>query len=193
MVVAVDSRSSWKCVDVAPAIHFALEGDSSVRPRRTTRGSILTAEGRVETVEDGRLWLTDGHDVALCFQLPAAIDLSPMIGSRARVTLRDEPNATLHPGQLLSLTDGDGRVRMIACYGPAQAEHVLGDMHVRVALSQRSGGPVVFGTSQLQCIVHVGEHVEVSDASGAWVMHVVARTARGHVAYVIADRAFWRS
>ena len=194
-VVHVDSQPSWKCVEAVPAIHFAFEGDSSVRPRRSARRvSILTAEGRVEAVEEGRLWLTDGHEVALTFALPDAIDLTPMIGSRARVTLRDEPLASGPMGQLLTISNGDdGRVRMIACYGTVQgSEHALGDMNVRIALSLRAGGPMVFGTSQLQSVVHVGEHVEVSDASGAWIMHVVARTASGYAAYVIVERGLWR-
>jgi hypothetical protein len=192
--VVLESHPSWKCVEAVPAIHFAFEGDSAIRPRRASRRvSIHTAEGRVESVDDGRMELTDGHDVALSFDLPDAIDLSPMRGTRARLTLRDEPLANGPMGQLLTMSDGDGRTRMIACYGAAHAgDHVLGDMHVRVALSQRSGGPVVFGTSQLQCVVHVGEHVEVSDSSGSWIMHVVARTAAGYAAYVIVDRALWR-
>ncbi len=190
----LDSQPSWKCVEAVPAIHFAFEGDSSVRPRRVSRKvSILTAEGRVESVDDGRMWLTDGHEVALAFELPAAIDLTPMIGRRARVTLRDEPLASGPMGQLLTISDVDGSVRMIACYGAVQGSmHALGDMNVRVALSQRAGGPIVFGTSQLQSVVHVGEHVEVSDASGAWIMHVVARTASGYAAYVIVERGLWR-
>src|SRR5450631_2195886 len=88
-VVLLDSHPSWKCVEAVPAIHFAFEGDSSIRPRRAARRvSILTAEGRVESVHDGRLELTDGHDVSLSFDLPEAIDLSPMRGTRARLTLR---------------------------------------------------------------------------------------------------------
>jgi hypothetical protein len=116
-----------------------------------------------------------------------------MVGTRAMITLRDEPLASGPMGQLLTIADEDGRARVVACYGEAQGStHVLGDMEVRVAASQRSNGPIVFGTSQLQCIVHVGDHVEVRDAHGAWIMHVVARSAAGYAAYVIVERALWR-
>jgi len=192
--MVVDSQPSWKCVEAVQPIRFALEGDTAILPRRVARrASIRAAEGRVESVADGRLWLADGSDVALVFDLPSAIDLRPIVGTRARITLRDEPLASGPMGQLLTIADEDGRARVVACYGEAQGStHVLGDMEVRVALSQRAGGPIVFGTSQLQCIVNVGDHVEVSDARGAWIMHVVARSAAGYAAYVIVERALWR-
>jgi hypothetical protein len=179
-------------VEAVPAIRFALDAPADVRWRRSQRVSIGTAEGRVESVADGRMIVTDHRAVAIDFELPSAIDLTPLVGTRARVTLHDEPLASGPMGQLLTISDDAGRARLVACFGDGRGEpHALGDMRVRVALSQRAGGPVVFGTSQIQCIVHVGGHVEVRDAGSAWIMHVVARTAAGYAAYVIAERALW--
>jgi hypothetical protein len=189
----VDSQPSWKCVEAVPAIWFALDTGVNIPRARARRLSIRTAEGRVESVGDGQLSIEDVRQAVLDFDLPSAIDLSPLVGTRARVTLRDEPLALGPSGQLLTISDADGRARVVACYGDARdGAHVLGDTRVRVALSQRAGGPVVFGTSQLQCIVHIGGHVEVRDRGGAWIMHVVARTAAGYAAYVIVERTLWR-
>jgi hypothetical protein len=83
---------------------------------------------------------------------------------------------------------------MIAHYGPARGNrHEVGGMQLRAALSQRDGGPIVFGTPELQCVVEVGEHVTVRHTCGEYVMHFVARTAEGDAAYVIVDRRLWRS
>ena len=185
----------WKCVEAAAAILFALEGESSVRSRRRPRRlSIHTAEGRASSLETGRIFLTEGDAASLRFDLPEQIDLAPLLGQRVHVTLRDEPLPLGPMGQLLTIADDTGRVRMLAHFGTADGElHALGTMSVRVALSQRPHGPIVFGTEQLQCAVHVGEQVEISDASGQYVMHLVARTAAGYAAYVIVDRSLWRA
>ena len=193
----------WKCVEAVPAILFSLERgdlgergarDGSVKPqRRVRRLSIHTAEGRASAIESGRIWLTDGDAVSLQFDLPERIDLRPLVGSRLRVTLCNEPLLFGPMGQLLTIADDQGRVKLVAHFGTADGEaHSLGTMNVRVALSQRSRGPIVFGTSQLQCAVHVGEHVAVRDANGEFIMHFVARTAAGYAAYVIVDRSLWR-
>ena len=192
---AVLDSQPWKCVEAVPAILFALEGESSVRARRRSRRlSIHTAEGRVSSLEKGRIFLTEGDAASLRFDLPERVDLAPLLGHRVHVTLRDEPLPLGPMGQLLTVADDLGRVKMIAHFGTADGEvHTLGSMSVRVALSQRHNGPIVFGTTQLQCAVHVGEQVEISDANGRYVMHLVARTAAGYAAYVIVDRALWRA
>jgi chorismate synthase len=63
--VALDSQPSWKCVEAVPAIHFAFEGDSSVRPRRDARGL-----GRGCAADDGD-WAVLG-DFAVAFLEQAA-------------------------------------------------------------------------------------------------------------------------
>jgi hypothetical protein len=132
--------------------------------------------------------------VSLQLDLPERIDLRPLLGARLHITLRNEPLLLGPMGQLLTIADDLGRVKMVAHFGVADGEvHALGSLDVRVALSQRPRGPIVFGTSQLQCAVHVGEYVVVSDASGEYVMHFVARTAAGYAAYVIVDRALFRA
>lgn len=189
----VDS-ASWRCVEVAPPIRFALEGRSSIKPGTGSRRATLrAAEGRVLACEDGRLWLGDGDDVALAYALPPPIDLRALVGRRVRVALRHEPLREGPLSQLLTVADEDGPIRLVAHFGEASGHlHQLGGTHVRVALSLRDGGPIAFGTDHLQCLVHVGEHVMLRDAASEYVMHFIARSRAGYAAYAIVDRALWR-
>jgi len=73
--------------------------------------------------------------------------------------------------------------------------HQLGKLAVYVALSQRPGGPMVFGTARLQSLVRVGDSVRVRDGEDIYVLHFHARpataaTANG-AAYVIASEDLW--
>jgi hypothetical protein len=139
------------------------------------------------------LWIEDPDEVALTYALPEGIDLARLVGVRVRATLTNTPLPSGPKGQLLTLTDCVGRILMIAHYGPAEGNvHSLGATEVRAALSQRPNGPIAFGTAELQCLVHVGEHVEISDDRGSWAMQFVARTAAGYAAYVITDRRLCR-
>lgn len=192
--------AQWRCVEAMPAIGFTLEGRAAARAREraaTSKTSIATAEGRVASVGDGRLWLVeDGQPLreafALKFSLPREVDLGALVGERVHVTLCNEPLAGGPMRQLLTLTDHTGRVRMIAHHGTAQGNvHALGATQLRASLSQRAGGPMVFGTSHLQCVVFAGEKVVINDGANAFVMHLVARTAAGNAAYVIVERSLW--
>lgn len=189
----VDS-ASWRCVEVAPPIWFALEGRSSIQPAtRLRRATLRAAEGRVLACEDGRIWLGEGDDVALSYALPPMIDLRALVGRRVRVALRHEPLREGPLSQLLTVADEDGPIRLVAHFGEASGQvHALGATHVRVALSLRDGGPIAFGTDHLQCLVHVGEHVVLRDPAAEYVMHFIARSRAGYAAYVIANRALWR-
>jgi hypothetical protein len=191
---AVLDSAPWKCVEAVPAIGFSLEGNSAVRvhpPRRKT--SITAAEGRVTSIADGRLWLTHGNAASLKFSLPRSIDLHALVDRRVRMTLRNEPLANGPISQLLTIADADGRARLIAHYGPVQGQvHSLGTMDVCASLSQRQGGPMIFGTSLLQCVVFAGEEVTIHDGTSSYVMHFVARMVAGYAAYVIVERSLWR-
>jgi hypothetical protein len=186
--------ASWRCVEAVPAIRFALEGRSSIRPRTAGRRTMIrAAEGRVLGIEEARLWLGEGDDVALSYSLPASIDLAPLVGRRVRVAIRHEPLREGPNSQLLTIADEDGPVRLIAHFGEANGHvHAIGDTHVRVALSLREGGPIAFGTEHLQCLVQVGEHVLLRDRDSAYVMEFIARSRAGYAAYAIVDRALWR-
>jgi translation elongation factor EF-1beta len=188
-VPVLDSQP-WRCVEAVPAIAFGLQGNTSVRSRKTW---ISSAEGIVTSAKEGCLWIEDVEEVALTYAVPESIDLSRLVGARVRATLTNTPIAGGPAGQLLTLTDYIGRILLVGHYGPAPGNtHSLGATQVRAALSQRHNGPIAFGTAELQCLVHVGEHVEVSDESGSWVMELVARTAVGYAAYVIVDRRLYR-
>jgi hypothetical protein len=195
MIDPTVESQSWRCVEAVAPIGFAFEASTEVRRRRERKETtIATAEGRVEAVDDDRIWLTDGDNVTVELTLPACVDLRPTLGERLRVTLRDDPSTTGPTGQLLTLSDESGRTRMVAFYGRVEGnEHIVGDMHVRVALSQRSGGPLVVGTSQQQCMLGAGEEIAVRDAHGDYVMHFVSRTSSGYAAYVLVEKAMWRA
>jgi hypothetical protein len=191
MVSIVLDSASWRCVEVVPPISFSLEGRTSVR--RARRSSIAVVEGLAAELSDGALVIDDGDELRLRYTLPAFFDLRPLLGRRIRVTLRSTPLAAGPTEQLLTIADHAGRTWMIAHFGPLEGEtHVVGETRLVAALSQRPGGPMVFGTKELQSIVHIGEHVAVHDGQHELVMHFVARTPLGYAAYAIVDRALYR-
>jgi len=145
-------------------------------------------------IEKDRLGITDDGSVSLQFSLPPAVDLGALLGEHVRVTLRSEVRDRGPAAQLLTIGDQRGRVRLVAHYGPAQGNvHEVSGVLLRAALSQRDGGPLVFGTTELQCPVEVGQHVVLEVAGADLVMHFVARSPDGAAAYVIVDRAMWRA
>jgi hypothetical protein len=192
---AVLDSAPWKCVEAVPAIGFSLEGQSAVRVHALRqKTSITAAEGRVASIADGRLCLVEGNAVSLRFSLPRSIDLRTLVDRRVRMTLRNEPLTNGPVSQLLTIADADGRARVIAHYGPVQGRiHSLGTMDVCASLSQRHRGPMIFGTSLLQCVVFAGEEVTIHDGTSSYVMHFVARMAAGYAAYVIVERSLWRA
>jgi hypothetical protein len=192
--MVIDSQR-WKCVEAVPAFVFSVDGVSAVRAREPSqRGWLTTAEGFVTEVRERHLVL--GGEVVLSHSLPGCVSLARLLGTRIKLSLTEEPSPSGPRAQTLVLAaraDARGAVtRLVARFGPAGQEHALGaTLRVHAALSQRSGGPMTFGTDRLQYIVHVGQHVRVSDERGEYVVHLEARTAINYVAYLIADRSLW--
>jgi len=190
--MVVDSQK-WKCVEAVPAIAFSIDGQGAVRDREPARGGWLTvAEGTAGGVGEDHLSI--GRDVSLSFTLPASISLEPLRGARLRLALHDEPVARGPRAQTLCMTDPAGRLHLVARFGPAGQTHGIGGAtQLRAVLSQRSRGPMTFGTDKVQYVVHVGQHVRVVGPDGDLVVHVAARTAIDYVAYVIAAPSLWVS
>jgi hypothetical protein len=190
--MVVESQQ-WKCVEAVPAIAFSMDGLGAVRDREPARrGWVTVAEGTVGGVAEDHLSI--GGDVSLTFALPAAISLAPLRGTRARLALHDEPVARGPRAQTLCMTAPDGRLLLVARFGPAGQTHGIGGAtQLRAVLSQRPRGPMTFGTDKVQYVVHVGQHVRVVGPDGDLVVHVAARTAIDYVAYVIAARSLWIS
>jgi hypothetical protein len=180
----------WRRVEAALPLLFRIEGVSAVRGLEPGRSGWLTlAEGRVRDVGARRMVLTD--DVSLSYVVPPRVDLSPLRGAYVKVALTDELSAGRR-AQMLTIADETGRPLLLAHFGPAGQVHALGRSRVRTALSQRPGGPLIFGTDKLQYVVQVGEHVRVREPAGEFVVCFVARTANDDMAYVIADQTLWR-
>jgi hypothetical protein len=190
MVSIVLESASWRCVEAVPPILFSLEGGTSVRRQRA---SLAAIEGRAAALEEGSLIVRDGDDLRLRHTLPERIDLRPLLRKHLRVTLRTAPQALGPSEQLLTIADRKGTILLLARFGIVQGEaHVIGETRLVAALSQRPGGPMVFGTRELQCLVRLGEHVTVREGGRDLVMYFLARTAAGSAAYAIVDRSLWR-
>lgn len=191
-----DSQQRWRCVEAVPALEFHIDGTSAVRAREPSqRGWLTVAEGLVTEVHDRELVV--GGDVSVFHSLPACISLRPLLGTRVKVALSDEPSVSGPRAQTLVLTQLGGRVArvsLVARYGSAGRVHSLGrSLELRTALSQRPGGPMTFGTARLQYVLHVGRHARVASPEGEHVIHFEARTAFDYVAYAIAERSLWVS
>jgi hypothetical protein len=65
--------------------------------------------------------------------------------------------------------------------------HRIGGVEIRAAASNRPGGPLSIGTHEAQCLLEVGESVQI----GEHIFYVVSRGAAG-ATYAIVDRALWR-
>jgi hypothetical protein len=192
--MVVDSQR-WKCVEAVPAFRFGLDGVSAVRDHDVgRRGWLTTAEGVVGEV--GERHLVMGGEIVLSHSLPGCLSLWALRGTRVRLGLHDERSSSGPRAQTLvvGVREGGSNVvtKLVARFGPAGVEHVIGpSLRVRTALSQRSGGPMTFGTERLQYVVHVGRHAQLADAHGEYVVHVDSRTAFDYVAYAVVDRSLW--
>jgi hypothetical protein len=187
----VADSQRWRCVEAVPALVFSVDGLGAVREREPA-GWVTIAEGVVEGVTEHCLTLD--RDVSLAFVLPTGVSLQALRGERVRLSLYDEPCPRGPRAQTLRVADAEGRLRLVARFGPAGQTHDIGGgMRLRAVLSQRTRGPMTFGTDRLQYLVQVGQHVRVGSPDGELVVHVAARTAIDYVAYVIADRTLWVS
>ncbi|HEY2510947.1 MAG TPA: hypothetical protein VGI39_08830, partial [Polyangiaceae bacterium] len=154
------------------------------------RSSLSTAEGVVERV-DGELVRIVGDSVtALRHSVPADFPLSLLLGRRIRVTLlnvADIDGLT----QTLTITGADRHPLLIAHSGQVRGiTHRLAALDVYVALSQRDGGPMVFGTARLRSIVRVGDHVRVRDGDETYVLQFESRSGSS-ATYALGLEDLW--
>ncbi len=174
---------------------FQLDGDAIPTSRSTSRRSwVSTAEGIVERVE-GNLIRVGETRASLRHSIPACFDLSALLGRRVRATLLHVAAIDSGLTQTLNVTGADGEMLIIAHSGEVRSiAHTLGKLQVYVALSQRPGGPMVFGTARVQAIVRAKDHVRVRDEDETYVMHFESRESRsGNAAtYAIGREEFWR-
>jgi len=157
------------------------------------RSSIAAVEGVVERVDPGAARIGGEVPCTLRHALPGVFDLGALQGRRVRVTLLQAAAADGHGvTQTLTVTGYDDGLLIVAHSGDMRGNaHRLGRLHVYAALSQRAGGPMVFGTSRLQSLVRLGAHVRVRDEDETYVMHFEAR--RGKAAtYAIGAEELWR-
>lgn len=191
----LDSRH-WKAAEPVASmpLPFALDGDGVPTSRSSTRRTWITsAEGVVAHVGDAHLRIEGEQVVALRYALPEGTNLLPLLGKRVRVTLVSTTAPDGGITQTLTLSGDDGRLYLVAHAGHVKGNaHALGKLSVYVALSQRPGGPMVFGTSRLQSLVRVGDSVRVRDGESVYVLHFQSRHSNGIAAsYVIANDAVW--
>jgi len=186
---------------------FQLDGDAVPTSRTASRRAwISTAEGIVARVSGGLMLIEGDAPITLRHALPGVADLCALLGRRVRTTLVHV--STIESGLAQTLTiAGDGAVvapprrgrhqepkpLLIAHVGPVKGlTHTLGKTTVYVALSQRPGGPMVFGTSRMQSLVRAGDHVRVRDGDDErYVMHFTSRGA-SDASYVIVEEGLWR-
>lgn len=194
----LDSRH-WKLEEAAASMPFLLDGEAIPTSRTASRRTwISSAEGEVSRVAPGKLCIVGEHPVVLHHALPAPVDLAPLARRRVRVTLVHSAAPDGGVTQTLTLggvggADG-GRLYLVAHAGHVKGNvHTLGRLPVYVALSQRPGGPMVFGTSRLQSLVRVGDSVRVRDGEETYVLHFQARPANGTAWYAIANAEIWRA
>jgi hypothetical protein len=170
-----------------PALSFELSGGASVVVP-APGCEVTSADGTVTWADAASLEVTDLQRVTLSHNLPLAFDLRSLLGQAIRVTLVDE-YGPLGVSQTLEISRAGGEVILVGRFGPVGGiVHRLRGIEVRAALSQRSEGPLVVGTDQLQWLIPVGRHVRVSPTGtgGELVVDYIARLAEC-VAYVIAD------
>jgi hypothetical protein len=172
---------------------FHLDGDAMPASRTSSRRTwISTAEGLVGRVERGVIVIDGEPMVSLRHSITSSFDLAALVGTRVRVTLLHALNTESGLTQTLTVTGCDGSLIVLGHSGEARAiTHVLGDLEVYVALSQRPGGPMVFGTTRLQSIVREGEHIRVRTDGGAYVMEFESRRGKD-ATYAIGVEDLWR-
>jgi hypothetical protein len=175
---------------------FQLDGDAIPTSRSTSRRSwVSTAEGIVERVEGNVIRVGEMRS-SLRHSIPSCFELGALLGRRVRTTLVHVAAIDSGLTQTLTMTGSDGELLVVAHAGEVRSiAHALGKLQVYVALSQRPGGPMVFGTARVQAIVREKEHVRVRDDDDeAYVMHFESRETRaGNAAtYAIGREEFWR-
>ncbi len=191
----LDSRH-WKTAEIAASMPFQLDGDAVPTSRSSARRAwISTAEGVVARASGATMWIEGDAPISLRHSLPGVVDTGMFLGRRVRATLVHV--STIDDGasalsQTLTIAAHDGTPLLIAHVGLVRGiAHTLGKQTVFVALSQRPGGPMVFGTARVQSLVRAGDHVRVRVEDDVYVMHFESRGA-STASYVIVDESIWR-
>ncbi len=200
----LDSRQ-WKSAKTAASLPFQLDGDavpSSLGSRTSSRRTwISTTEGTVTRASGALVWIEGDAPpgerrletaTALRHSLPGAIDPCALVGRHVRATLVHVASVDAGLAQTLTIATDAGQPLVIAHAGPVRGlAHTLGATTVYVALSQRPGGPMVFGTSRVQSLVRQGDHVRVRDGDDVYVMHFTSRGV-SDAAYVLVEESLWK-
>jgi hypothetical protein len=184
---------SAQMTEAAARMPFHLDGDAVPTSRTSSRRSWLsTADGIVCRVEESILQIEDESIVSLQHSISRTFELNLLLGRRVRIALLRTSGLDGGLTQTLTVAGYDGSPLVIAHSGEVRGlSHALGDILVYVALSQRPGGPMAFGTSRLQSLVRVGDHIRVRDGDDAYVMQFDSRRER-EAAYSIGAEELWR-
>lgn len=181
--------SYWKDATTTAPYHLDVHEVPSTRTT-SRRSSLSTAEGVVERADGSLLRIAGDSVVTLRHEVSGDFPLSLLLGRRIRVTLlnvADIDGLT----QTLTITGADRRLLLIAHSGRVRGlTHRLATFDVYVALSQRDGGPLVFGTARLRSIVRVGDHVRVQDGDEGYVLQFASRSG-GSASYALAIEDLW--
>jgi hypothetical protein len=171
---------------------FELDGDAVPTSHTSSRRTwISSAEGIAARIDGPRLWIDGETSLSLRHSLPDSVDLGPLLGKTIRATLVHVVAGDGSIAQTVTICSADGKLQIIAHAGVVKGTaHTLGSLPVYVALSQRPGGPLVFGTARLQSLVRVGDHVRVRDVDDEYVMCFTSRTM-ACATYVIANSKLW--
>lgn len=190
----LDSRN-WREAHEAAKLPFHLDGDAVPATRTSSRRSwISTADGIVARTRQGELCIEgdEGDVVSLKHSVSPSFELNMLLGRRVRVALLHVSSVEAGLTQTLTISDGEANPLLIAHAGEARGlSHWLGSTLVYVALSQRPGGPMVFGTSRVQSIVRPGDHIRVRDADETYVMEFESRKG-SEASYAIGLDDMWR-
>ncbi len=183
----------WKATETSARLPFHLDGDAVPASTTSARRSwISAAEGVVTRVEASTLWVAGDTVVSLQHCVPRSFDLTPLAGRRVRLALLHVSSLDAGLAQTLTIAGAGGDPLLIAHAGEARGiAHALGKLNVYVALSQRQGGPMVFGTARLQSIVRAGDHIRVSRERDTYVMQFESRSGRD-ATYAIGAEELWR-
>lgn len=185
-----DSESFLRAVP-AESLAFSLEGapiDELRRDRETT--TLRSCEGIVRDVTAGGLFLEGRQGYIVRHSLPAEVDLRPLLGRRARITLNEQGSPFAPTARTFRVASDGGGLLLLAHDGRLRPQvHVMGGTSVSVALSLRRSGPLVIGTKAGMGALAVGERARIEAENQAFVVMFLAHTRPDAGAYVLADTA----
>ena len=168
-----------------------VDGESLwIGPERSARGGTETG------IRHELAGLVTGY---VAGQVTGRVRLDALIGLAVRVTIVREPPPAEAKGRraldrTLTVSGVDGRVWLIARTGTVRGvTHVLSpQVSLGAALSQRPGGPLVIGTSELQWLVSPGTAARLPMRDGtAFCLLLVDRRPDDTASYVLADESLF--